>query len=114
VLAGDLMFMSAGFLSIGLHKIALIKAVLSCNVDLIVSDVDTGKFAFFPHCQLKHAHFASKFGNCVSVRLRHLCLRSVRNLMLLTHVCAMRMFNEYCTNTVLTGILIAHCGMQYG
>ena len=44
------MFMSAGFLSIGLHKIALIKAVLSCRVDLIVSDVDT-------QCQLKHAHF---------------------------------------------------------
>ncbi len=51
------MFMSAGFLSIGLHKIALIKAVLSCHVDLIVSDVDTGKFAFFTQCQLKHAHF---------------------------------------------------------
>ncbi|DBA91286.1 TPA: hypothetical protein ACH3X2_004051 [Trebouxia sp. C0005] len=41
LLAGDLTFMSAGFLSIGQHKIALIKAILNCRVDLIVSDIDT-------------------------------------------------------------------------
>ena len=54
------MFMSAEYLSIGLHKIALIKAVLSCHVDLIVSDVDTGKFAYYTsytQYQMKHAHF---------------------------------------------------------
>jgi len=45
--------MSAGFLSIGLHKIALIKAILTCHVDLIVSDIDTGKFPLHMQCQLK-------------------------------------------------------------
>ena len=34
--------MSPGFLSIGLHKLALIRTILGYNVDLICSDVDTG------------------------------------------------------------------------
>ncbi|DBA94310.1 TPA: hypothetical protein ACH3X1_001922 [Trebouxia sp. C0004] len=38
---GDLAFLSQGFLSIGLHKLALIRTVLGYKVDLVCSDVDT-------------------------------------------------------------------------
>ncbi len=41
--AGDLAFMSPGFLSIGLHKLGLIRTILGYKVNLVVSDVDTGK-----------------------------------------------------------------------
>ena len=46
-IAGDLAFLSPGFLSIGLHKLALIKTILSYKVDIVLSDVDTGQSA--PH-----------------------------------------------------------------
>ena len=42
-IAGDLAFLSPGFLSIGLHKLALIKTILSYKVDIVLSDVDTGQ-----------------------------------------------------------------------
>ncbi|DBA89705.1 TPA: hypothetical protein ACH3X2_004594 [Trebouxia sp. C0005] len=38
---GDLAFLSPGFLSIGLHKLALIRTILGYKVDLVCSDVDT-------------------------------------------------------------------------
>ena len=41
--AGDLPFLSPGFLTIGLHKLGLIKTILSYDVDMVVSDVDTGQ-----------------------------------------------------------------------
>ena len=37
--------MSPGFLTLGLHKLALIRTILSYRVDIVVSDVDTGKHA---------------------------------------------------------------------
>ena len=43
LVVGDLAFMSPGFLSIGRHKLALIRTILGYKVDLVVSDVDTGQ-----------------------------------------------------------------------
>ena len=43
MVVGDLAFMSPGFLSIGRHKLALIRTILGYKVDLVVSDVDTGQ-----------------------------------------------------------------------
>lgn len=42
LLAGDLPFLSPGFLTIGRHKLDLIKTLLSYKVNLVISDVDTG------------------------------------------------------------------------
>lgn len=45
LLAGDLAFLSPGFLSIGRHKLDLIKTLLSYKVNLVISDVDTGQWS---------------------------------------------------------------------
>ena len=48
LVAGDLSFMSPGFLATGQHRLVLYRAILGYNVDIICSDVDTGK----PYSQL--------------------------------------------------------------
>lgn len=47
--AGDLPFLSPGFLTIGRHKLDLIKTLLSYKVNLVLSDVDTGQWSLHDH-----------------------------------------------------------------
>ena len=57
VFAGDLPFLSPGFLTIGRHKLDLIKTLLSYKVNLVLSDVDTGQSSLYDHSSVTIINF---------------------------------------------------------